>query len=227
MSSFSDLPHGLQAAGPQVLAHFHGKAGRRVGAGWRLASQTVQAHPRLQQHENLVAIISGAGQLEQQGLGEVGGGVGCVWVWWGGRAGGGELSGFAVWKRRRRPRRRPLGTPGRRPGLRSRVTPSPNTQRTQRGGTVADLRRGRAGRAGSAAPCPSLVPGGGGGGGVGGGGGGGGRASAAPCPSLVPSPAPLPNHLPPRSVVHVGAAHAQHPGPQAGRGGRDVGRREA
>ena len=199
MSSFSDLPHGLQAAGPQVLAHFHGKAGRRVGAGWRLASQTVQAHPRLQQHENLVAIISGAGQLEQQGLGEVGGGVGCVWVWWGGRAGGGELSGFAVWKRRRRPRRRPLGTPGRRPGLRSRVTPSPNTQRTQRGGTVADLRRGRAGRAGSAAPCPSLVP----------------------------SPAPLPNHLPPRSVVHVGAAHAQHPGPQAGRGGRDVGRREA
>ena len=199
MSSFSDLPHGLQAAGPQVLAHFHGKAGRRVGAGWRLASQTVQAHPRLQQHENLVAIISGAGQLEQQGLGEVGGGVGCVWVWWGGRAGGGELSGFAVWKRRRRPRRRPLGTPGRRPGLRSRVTPSPNTQRTQRGGTVADLRRGRAGRAGSAAPRPSLLP----------------------------SPTPLPNHLPPRSVVHVGAAHAQHPGPQAGRGGRDVGRREA
>ena len=78
MSSSSDLPHGLQAARPQVLAHFHGKAGRRVGAGWRLAGQTVQAHPRLQQHENLVAIISGAGQLEQQGLGEVGGGVWCV-----------------------------------------------------------------------------------------------------------------------------------------------------
>ena len=71
-----ELPQPLEPPRPQVLPKLERKPGRRVGPLGRLGSQ-VEARPRLEQQEGLVAVVARAAELEEDSL-EL---VGVWWVW--------------------------------------------------------------------------------------------------------------------------------------------------